>query len=127
MVDVVHQAAAAYLGVNARIGGDGEEVLRREIDTQSLHLGFDRIFPRQGVADGKVLQFEVVASLHEIARDGGVVAVGSTIPYDRAAFVEIAYTRVARKRPIKSSHLCNEFVPICAAHPLSNFASSYSG
>ena len=29
--------------------------------------------------------------------------------------------------PIKSNHPCNEFAPICAAHPLSNFASSYSG
>ena len=31
------------------------------------------------------------------------------------------------KGRIKSSHPCNEFAPICAAHPLSNFASSYSG
>ena len=31
------------------------------------------------------------------------------------------------KRPIKSSHPCNEFAPTCVVHPLSNFVSSYSG
>ena len=60
-----------------------------------------------------------------LGKQSGVIQNGGLV--DEFAKIECRAVGEQMKRPIKSSHLCNEFAPTCAAHPLSNFASSYSG
>ena len=57
-----------------------------------------------------------------LGKQSGVIQNGGLV--DEFAKIECRAVGEQMKRPIKSSHLCNEFAPICAAHPLSNFAFS---